>query len=152
MFMRKNSFVVPAFAAANGQGQLTRQQRRNFFLSGLTLGFGVLLLTGGALAAFSTGKGNLIGCVLLGAAALVGLATQEPWQIYWNPKPKIVSYSGELRQIPNTSVRKGGFVTVGERRVYLSRLQVREVQFGRPYEVFLIVPHNTAVSARVMEV
>ena len=151
MFTRKNSFLVPEFVAANRQGVLAEKQRRRFLFSGLTLTLGFALLVGGSVALFLQGKVNFIAFILLGAAVLVALAAQEPWKIYREEKPVIVSCHGVLQRPKDFHPRRGGFVKAGDRSVYLSRLEAREVQWGRHHEIFLITPHNTAVSAEVVD-
>ena len=147
MFERKRHLLIPEYAAVNRNGQLAPGQRTGFLWDVIMLGLGVLVLTGGAVSIFVAGKSVFLGCLFLFGAVLVGLAMQEPWQIYKTAEPGIVSYAGPIRPVPNTSVRKGGFVNVGDKRVYLSRKQLREIYFGKSYEVFVITPHNTAVSA-----
>lgn len=147
MFERKKYFLIPEYAAVNRNGQLAPGQRTGFLWDLITLGLGVLILAGGAVTIFVAGKSTFLGCIFLFGAVLVGMAMQEPWQIYNTAEPKIVSYAGTIRPIPNTSVRKGGFVNVGDKRVYLSKKQLREIYFGKNYEVFVITPQNTAVSA-----
>lgn len=147
MFKRKYHLMIPEYAAANKNGKLAPKQRTGFLWDLVMLAIAVLLLAGSAAVLFAMGKSTLMGFGLLGAAALVAMAMQEPWQIYRTPEPTIVSYSGQIRPIPNTSVRKGGFVNVGEKRVYLSRKQLQEIYWGKSYQVFVITPQNTAVSA-----
>ncbi len=147
MFERKKYLLIPEYAAANRTGKLAPGQRPGFLWDLVVLGIAVLILAGTALIIFAMGKSVFLGCIMLFGAVLVGMAMQEPWQIYNTPAPTIVSYSGQISPIPNTNVRKGGFVNVGEKRVYLSRKQLREIYFGKSYEVFVITPQNTAVSA-----
>ncbi len=147
MFKRKYHLMIPEYAAANKKGQLAPKQRTGFLWDLVMLAIAVLLLAGSAAVLFVMGKSTLMGFLFLGGAALVAMAMQEPWQIYRTPEPTIVSYSGQIRPIPNTNVRKGGFVNVGEKRVYLSRKQLQEIYWGKSYEVFVITPQNTAVSA-----
>ena len=147
MFERKKYLLIPEDAAANRTGKLAPGQRTGFLWDLVVLGIAVLILAGTALIIFAMGKSVFLGCIMLFGAVLVGMAMQEPWQIYNTPAPTIVSYSGQISPIPNTNVRKGGFVNVGEKRVYLSRKQLREIYFGKSYEVFVITPQNTAVSA-----
>lgn len=151
MLLRKKQLVVPEYVQANREGALDPRQRRGYLLNTAMLATGVALLLGTCLIMFFAGKVNFMMLICLGAAALVGMSLQEPWQIYREQNPKIVSFSGPLKPIPNSNIRRGGFVALGDKRVYLSRLQLKEVQFGRYYEMFLVLPQNTVLSAQTLD-
>ncbi|MBL8238015.1 MAG: hypothetical protein JNM66_11380 [Bryobacterales bacterium] len=126
-------------------------QRRMFLMNAVTLAIGAALLLGACVAMYFAGRVNFLTLVFFGAAVLVSLSLRESWRIYSEPAPAIVSYSGPLSPFPNTPVHRGGFVALGDKRVYLSRRQIREVQFGRSYEMFLVHPYNTVLSAQPLD-
>ena len=151
MLMPKIAFTRPECVALNRKGDLSPNQRRKYFLESL-LFIGIALVSLGVAGVCLSGDKYAMAGIFAFVAVLMVFITRESWLISRVTKAEFLVLSGELHQVERIAMGKGGTVGIGQNKIYLGREQLREVRFGHRYDIFVILPYRTAISAEAINI
>jgi hypothetical protein len=151
MLMPKIAFTRPECVALNRKGELSPNQRRKYFLESLLyIVVAAVSIAVAGVCVFGGKYGMAAICVFVGV--MMFFVTKESWLISRHTKAEFRVLSGELHQVERIAMGKGGTVGIGKDKIYLGKEQLREVRFGHRYEIFVILPYHTAISAEAVDI
>ncbi len=151
MLMPKITFTRPECVALNRQGELSPNQRRKYLLESL-LFISIAVVSLGVAGVCLYGGKYAMAAVFTFVAVLMAFLTKESWLISRHTKAEFLVLSGVLHQVERIAPGKGGTVGIGKNKVYLTREKYREVRYGNSYEIFVILPYHTAISAQEIDI
>lgn len=151
MLMPKIAFTRPECVALNRKGELSPNQRRKYLLeSVLFIVVAIVCLGVAGLCLYSAKYG--MAAIFTFIAVLMVFITKESWLISRHTKAEFLVLSGVLHQVERIGMGKGGTVGIGKNKIYLHREKFREVRSGNSYEIFVILPYHTAISAQEIDI
>lgn len=150
MLLPKIAFTRPECVAFNRRGELSPNQRRKYLLESI-LYIGVAVVSFAVAGVCLYGGKYAMAGIFAFVAVLMLFVTQESWKISRHTKAEFLMMSGILHQVEPIPMGKGGVVGIGKDKIYLGKGQLREVRFGHCYDIFVIMPYRTAISAEALD-